>query len=309
MKYSISLTCLFLIFHINGSAGNLFTKDKVVPFELQGNYIILKAIVNNIKKDTVRFLFDTGATSGSIDSEFVSRHNIKLINSSTFNIGATGKPIKVNCIKINSIRLEGFNYLKESEEFSIENLSQYKKLNIQGIIGHDLLKNYCISINFDTKTMEFMPLASIIKNDTEYDKINFELLSYFPIPKVPITIKTISNEEYKGDVLFDTGADLNLLFNQSFLQENNLREKLNTSSKVDTGITINNQIMRLEQGKLKLLSLGNFQLNEIDVSVPDKNTNVLSPNQTIGIMGVKVITQFNFILDYSTKTLYLKSRI
>ena len=128
MKYSISLTCLFLIFNINGNAGNLFTKDKVVPFELQGNYIILKAIVNNIKKDTVRFLFDTGATSGSIDSEFVSRHNIKLINSSTFNIGATGKPIKVNCIKINSIRLEGFNYLKESEEFSIENLSQYKKV-------------------------------------------------------------------------------------------------------------------------------------------------------------------------------------
>jgi hypothetical protein len=67
--------------------------------------------------------------------------------------------------------------------------------------------------------------------------------------------------------------------------------------------------MRLEQGKLKLLSLGNFQLNDIDVSVPDKNTNVLSTNQTIGIMGVKVITQFNFILDYSTKTLYLKSRI
>lgn len=61
MKYSLSLTCLFLIFHSNGSAGNLFTKDKVVPFELQGNYIILKAIVNNIKKDTVRFLFDTGA--------------------------------------------------------------------------------------------------------------------------------------------------------------------------------------------------------------------------------------------------------
>jgi len=43
MKYSLSLTCLFLIFHSNGSAGNLFTKDKVLPFELQGNYIILKA--------------------------------------------------------------------------------------------------------------------------------------------------------------------------------------------------------------------------------------------------------------------------
>lgn len=71
----------------------MFTKDKVVPSELQGNYSILREIVNNIKKNTVRFLFDTGAISGSIDSEFVSRHNIKLINSFTFNIGATGKPI------------------------------------------------------------------------------------------------------------------------------------------------------------------------------------------------------------------------
>ena len=309
MKYSISITCFFLIFYINGNAGNLFTKDKVVPFELQGNYIILKAIVNNIEKDTVRFLFDTGATGGSIDSEFVRRNNIKSINSSTFNIDATGKSIEVKSIKINSIRLEGSNYLKESGEFSIENFSQYKKLNIQGILGYDLLKNYCISINYDTKTIEFMPLASVIKNESEYDKINFELLSYFPIPKVSITIKTISKEEYKGDVLFDTGADLNLLFNQSFLQENNLKEKLNLSTKIDTGRAINNQIMGLQQGELKLLSLGNFQLNDIDVSVPDKNTNVLSPNQTIGIIGAKVITQFNFILDYSTKTLYLKSRI
>jgi hypothetical protein len=309
MKYYLYITWLFLIFTFNCSAFISFKKNKVVPFELQGNYIILKATVNNIKKDTVRFLFDTGATGGSIDSEFVSRNNIKLTNSSTFNIGATGKQIEVNCIKVSSIRLEGVNYLNESSEFSIQNFSQYKKLNIQGIIGHDLLKNYCISINYDTKTIEFLPLASIIKDEKEYNKINFELLSYFPIPKVPITIKTISNEEYKGDVLFDTGADLNLLFNQSFLQENNLKGKLNTSTKGDTGITINNQIMRLDQGKLKFLSLGNFQLNDIDVSLPDKNTNVLSPDQTIGIIGAKVITQFNFILDYSTKTLYLKSRI
>jgi hypothetical protein len=154
-----------------------------------------------------------------------------------------------------------------------------------------------------------MPLGSTIKNETDYIKINFHLLSYIPIPKLPITIKTFSDEEFNGDVLFDTGADLNLLLNKTFLRENNLKEKLNTSSKLDTGITINNQIMRFEQGKLKLLSLSNFQLKDVDVSLPDKNTNVFSPNKIIGIIGVKVITQFNFIIDYSTKTLYLKSRI
>jgi hypothetical protein len=309
MKYSITLSVLFLIFTVNGSTFSSFKKSKVVPFELQGNYIILKAIVNNINTDTVRFLFDSGATGGSIDSEFVSRNNIKLINVTTFDIGATGKPIKVNCIKVNSLRLEGNNYLKESGQFTTANFKKYKKLKIQGIIGLDLLKNYCMSINYDTKTIEFMPLGSIIKNETDYNKINFELLSYIPIPKVPITIKTFSNEEFKGDVLFDTGADLNLLFNKSFLQESNLKEKLNPSSKIDTGMAINNQIMRLERGNLKLMSLGNFQIKDLDINLPDKNTNVLSPNQTIGIMGVKVITQFNFILDYSTKTLYLKSRI
>jgi hypothetical protein len=309
MKYSITLSLLFLIFTVNGRTFSSFKKSKVVPFELQGNYIILKAIVNNINTDTVRFLFDSGATGGSIDSEFVSRNNIKLINVTTFDIGATGKPIKVNCIKVNSLRLEGNNYLKESGQFTTANFKKYKKLKIQGIIGLDLLKNYCMSINYDTKTIEFMPLGSIIKNETDYNKINFELLSYIPIPKVPITIKTFSNEEFKGDVLFDTGADLNLLFNKSFLQESNLKEKLNPSSKIDTGMAINNQIMRLERGNLKLMSLGNFQIKDLDINLPDKNTNVLSPNQTIGIMGVKVITQFNFILDYSTKTLYLKSRI
>jgi hypothetical protein len=309
MKYSISLTCLFLIFHINCSALNLFQKNNVIPFELQGNYIILKAVVNNFTIDTVRFLFDTGATGASIDSEFVSRNNIKIIKITTFNIGATGKLSKVKCIKVNSFRLQGDNYLKESSEFSIANLKKFKKLNIQGIIGYDLLKNYCTSINYDNKTIEFMPLGSTIKNETDYIKINFHLLSYIPIPKLPITIKTFSDEEFNGDVLFDTGADLNLLLNKTFLRENNLKEKLNTSSKLDTGITINNQIMRFEQGKLKLLSLSNFQLKDVDVSLPDKNTNVFSPNKIIGIIGVKVITQFNFIIDYSTKTLYLKSRI
>ena len=41
-----------------------------LSFDLQGNFIIIKAILNGSTADTANFLFDTGATTTVIDSTF-----------------------------------------------------------------------------------------------------------------------------------------------------------------------------------------------------------------------------------------------
>lgn len=165
-----------------------------------------------------------------------------------------------------------------------------------------------MSIDLDEKIMEWRSFDETLSKP-DYERLNFELSSFIPIPKFPINITTESNEKYTGDVIFDTGADLTLLLSQSFIEENALVNKLTSITEMnDTARSLNNAPIILRSAKISNLSLGNFEINELLVRLPSDDNKSFSVPNFMGIIGLEIIRRINFIIDYNEKALYLKKR-
>ncbi len=306
-KYEFQLMLLIIWYMFTLKANALGATQAIysIPFQMQGNYIVLKATVNNAKLDTAIFLFDTGATGSIIDSTFAAKNNIKSKLSGAMTITASG-PVKIRSAKIKSLKFDDKNILTKNIDFSVIDLSNFKSLNIQGIIGYDLLSRYCISVNYDKRCMEFYSFNDY-KGPNDYEKYKFELSDFVQIPKFSISFTTYTEEEFTGDILFDTGADLNILFSQSFLEENNLMEKLNSTGPVDTAKSLNNLPITLKTGAIKKLNIGSLEFKDIVIKLPSNNAGSFSFPNFMGILGAEAICKMNFILDYSKQLLYLKA--
>ena len=88
---------------------------EVVPFELVKNLIFVDVVVND-SKETLHFMFDTGAGITVIDSKISEK--LKLTISDTITIGTAGKPIKTELSEQHNITL-GKNLLLDSLSVSI----------------------------------------------------------------------------------------------------------------------------------------------------------------------------------------------
>ena len=54
------------------------------------------------------------------------------------------------------------------------------------------------------------------------------------------------------------------------------------------------------------MNIGGYQLNEMVVSIANDKNGVSSYENYLGLLGAKVISKFNIVLDYSSSKLYLK---
>lgn len=144
--------------------------------------------MNGSTADTANFLFDTGATTTVIDSTFFAKSKIKTKLKKSLAITASGLT-KISSVKIKSLSINNIDLFEKGGSLSVIDLSKFEKLNINGIIGYDILCRFTVSINFDEKIMEWRSFNESLSK-ADYERLNFELSSFIPIPKFPINIIT-----------------------------------------------------------------------------------------------------------------------
>ncbi|MEO1257091.1 MAG: aspartyl protease family protein, partial [Bacteroidota bacterium] len=119
-----------------------------IPFELFGDHIIIQVSVDD--SEPLDFIFDTGSGYTVIDKDIAE------------DLGLEGKEIEMNhtsavwhLIKHNTIAINHFLMEKNTKVYATEldHLEISLGMDLDGIIGYDLLRHHSIYINFDTKTM------------------------------------------------------------------------------------------------------------------------------------------------------------
>lgn len=289
----------FLVFI---SIFSLNAQIATIPFELKDGLIFLKVNIND-NTEASTFIFDTGATTDLLDSTTANKLGLKS-NHKQDASGAGGKK-SYNFILNQKLTLQ--NKIEIDSTHLL--LTDLTKLNdrlegkFDGIIGYSLLKKYITKIDYENQ--KILLYNKIDNIDTKgYKTINFKFENGIPIPQFDISITLRNGERYTGKILFDTGAGLTLLINTPYNEENKLSEKAGKSlvSKSENlhGESISEDIA------IKSMNLGGYQLNEMVVSIANDKNGVSSYENYLGILGAKVISKFNIVLDYSTSTLYLK---
>ena len=187
----------------------MVTKNTVrIPFQIIDHLIVVKAEVSGRKGN---FIVDTGAEALVLNSVHFKNYNKRKYRTTA---GVSGTIDNVYLKRLDHFFLKGFSIDRVSADvINLSHLEKSKKTEFLGIIGHAILKDYEIFIDF------YLKQITLFRTDKEGNRIDKQILLEkiadsisFNQKKHTIVIDAFINGE---KVIFgmDTGAEINQLNN------------------------------------------------------------------------------------------------
>jgi hypothetical protein len=185
----------------------------------------------------------------------------------------------------------------------LERLRAKIEKDFDGILGYSFLNGFVTSIDYENKKIQ--RFAHITDVDTSgYRKIDFQFYNETPIPQFDISITLTNGRQYGGRVFFDSGAAYSLVVNTPFSEEHKLAQQATRRLVIESD-NLNSKSVS-DQIAIRSLNLAGFELEDLPVFLARDKEGVSSYPGYLGLLGAKVISRFDIILDYTTSTLYLK---
>ncbi len=310
----LSVQLLFLLFSVSAQEENVILnthkKSTSVSFELINNLVILPVSINN--SDTLRFILDTGINTTLI-TELTSKDNLTLnYSKETLLQGlGNGKTISAilsanNQINIGKITHTGLDVNVIMED--VFHLSTWLGMDVHGIIGYPVFKNFIVELNYASRTLTF------------HKPSEFNLKQPFlPWQKPFFTLPLIINEtkpyiighilQENGSripvkLLIDTGAS-HALWLDSFTHDKIATPDNTFDAYLGSGL---NGDMNGKVGRIPGFELGPFAFEEVLVAYPDSLSiaNAMGIDSRNGSMGAEILRRFNVILNYPENEIYLQ---
>lgn len=278
---------------------------EIVPFELVKNLIFVDVVVNDTK-ESLHFMFDTGAGITVVDSKISQK--LKLNISDTISIGTAGKSIKSELSEQNQIRL-GKNLILDSISIAIldlSHLSKYLKTNVDGIIGNEILQKLITETNVDTKEILFYSFK-----DFKYSRqgIAYELIGlesgHLGIP-FEIVIRKGANP-IRMIFKIDTAAENYLTFHNETVRNHDLLEKL-PRLKSKQGFGADPTVSKNLAGKIFTAEFCGKSFKNVPTVFEIDPLNSFSKRLANGLVGQAVLLNFNIIYNLNDGVAYFEKR-
>jgi predicted aspartyl protease len=275
-----------------------------VPFILQENKCVFVEVKVNDHPTPLLFFFDTGAGSIMLSQEVAEQLNIKPTYTETIS-GASGE--KVFQIAEGQTLILGDKIVLDNVDFIFDDTSRLAKSfgrKFDGIVGYDFLHKYMTKVDFDHK--EFWVYESPEQLDTKgFTKHAITMSEDIPIPHFDVTFRLKDESAYTGQVLFDSGAGLNLLINSKFQQQHNLLDKMPNRLTASQNDLTSGGLITISP--IQSLSFFDYEFDKPMIAhISTDKSGVSAMPGYLGILGAEIINRFNFIIDYEKNLLYLE---
>ncbi|QJB32579.1 retropepsin-like domain-containing protein [Chitinophaga oryzae] len=290
------------IYVIFPNAGNA---QYSIPIEKRGGLTFIKVRINDQPRDTLLFLFDTGAEATAIDSATADRLGLHATSSDTLG-GASAAESITSIIEHQKINIHDSVELSELKLYVV-NMEPFDKAfgkRIDGIIGYDLLSKFVVFLDRKDAKMSFY---SSIKNITSPlgKKVPITFKYETNIPHVKASFQLKNKKILDGYFDIDTGSNFDIYFNPSFAAHHHLKEHLDS-------------IMAQKSRNVASASKGEFTSEISDLKIQPFNLGkqkvTISSDQLeldkkyrkyAGLIGNTVWEKFNILFDYRNKYIYL----
>ena len=301
MKKAAFHTLLFLI-SISAFSQELIDK---IPIQIIDNLIFIQLHVNN-NKEPLNFMFDSGAGITVIDHKISNELNLDI--SGTSKIGTSGKTIETK----ESLS----NELTFSEKFKVadisliimdlSHISEYLKVNVDGIIGFDLLKSAIVETNIDE--MELL----LFKNVNYTYSGNANPLKLIELESnhfgLPVEIKSKGGEKIIPLVVkIDTGAANYLTFHNEAVEKHELIDQ-KKKYKIRQGFGADSTLSSNLKGRISSAKFASKEWKNIPVIFEVDPLNQNSKRKADGLIGQEMLLAFNITYNLNAKVVYLEKR-
>lgn len=293
----------FLILFVIGYYTQMTAQVAEIPFELgDDGHIFLKVKVNN-SNETLNFIFDTGATSDLLDPAIAKQYGLQPDYQQ--DVQGAGSTTTYDVVLNQRLILSEKVIIDQTHLVLVDlgRLNEVADETFDGIIGYSLLKKYIVQFDYlEQKLLLFERLEDVSING--YEAISFEFGQGIPIPQFDIEFALNNGDSFRGKVFFDTGAALTLLMNSPFSQRNKIAEKA-VKSLISKSDNLNKTSIS-EEVAIKSIKIGNFLLGPLTAGIAHDEEGVSGYEEYLGILGSRIAKRFHVVLDYQSKTLFLK---
>ncbi|MGD1998069.1 MAG: hypothetical protein PVJ97_00480 [Flavobacteriaceae bacterium] len=118
---------------------------------------------------------------------------------------------------------------------------------------------------------------------------------------------TLSNgETFSERVFYDIGAGITFIFNTPFAAKHIILEKSKALNTFEDEGGLTQTMITHKKFLIPFLELGDHPLDSVVVRVTDSKKGLLSFENYAGVIGSQIAKQFNTIVDYKNKKLYIK---
>ncbi|NEV93270.1 PDZ domain-containing protein [Psychroflexus sp. YR1-1] len=272
-----------------------------LKFESLNNLIILPAMLNG---EYIKFLVDTGVNKTKVFAQ--PKDSSLLENAEYISMRSLGSPEPVKGYKtLNNTIDFGPITGKNQEVYYITDprfdLAGKLGINVQGIMGYELFKDFIIRLNYDSESLRLYQREKFNRKLRRFDKIEFRLIRNKPHIKSPI--KFLNGSEKELVFLLDTGSsDAFWLFEDEDVP---VPENAFTDY-VGYGLEL---AIEGQRTKFQSAQIGNYELQQPRVAYIDSLSSQLFTADRFkdGIIGSEILRRFVWFFDYESRTVYLKS--
>lgn len=271
-----------------------------IPF-VQDGLMYIKVKMND-HDEPLNFVFDTGASTVVLDENVAKKIGVKADYQQPAE-GAAGT--EMYNIALSQQFQIGDVFLRDAHTVLVDlkRLSKKGNYQIDGIIGYNIMKRYVTQIDYDQNVIKLYENVNEIKGKEEYKTVE-TTFDYSQIPQVNLEFTLDNKQKFKGNFLFDSGANMTFLLNTPFVKEKNIESLLEKTieNKAESLTTSTN----FKIGKIASLQWDDFTFGEMPIDLSNSKAGVMASKEYTGILGIKIIKRFNSILDYKNRKIYLK---
>lgn len=278
----------------------------VVPFRLINNLIIVPIEVNGVE---LNFILDSGVSNNIIfnltTDDTVLIYKLKKVKLR--GLGSDG-PVEAYFSEGNNFSIGGL-IGRNQDMFiladQIYDLSTKLGINVHGVIGYELFKEYLVKINYRRKHLTFYKPEAINaeKEFGNYESIPIVLNKRKPYIDAQITINR-GSQKIPVHLLVDSGGGDALWL---FLDDKKGIDIPNQNYYQYMGMGLSGKIYG-SISKLDNLELQSFNFKRPNVSFPDTLSigNAKNYNRRNGSIGGEILKRFHIVFDYPNRKILLK---
>ena len=275
-------------------------------FKLINNIIVLPIEVNGSK---LNFLLDTGV-GNSIMFNLSLEDSLKLRNTQKIRLRGLGEGGHIDAIKSSNnlfkigkaVNGNHMIYLIPGKEFE---LSSHMGINISGIIGGDLFRDFIVDINYSANRIKlYNPESYVYKTCKKCQ--TFDLEFYKDKPYITIDLESENGEQFKVKLLIDSGGGDSLwLFDKS-------SDKIRVPEKnfdAYLGKGLSGSIFG-KRGKINKIKIGDYYFSDANVAYPDSSSIAKAYNfkERNGSLASEILKRFRIVMDYPNKKITFVKR-
>lgn len=289
MKITYLLLLSLLTLKVSGQSKPI----SIIPFKLEGNCLYIYVKVN--EKDSVKFLFDTGANGSVINSQSVKKLGLN-INGKSQNQGSNG----TNMVDQSVDNKVTFGTIERKKvDFT---LIPYDTDAFDGVFGTDLMKGHIVEIDYNKNELRFFKEDDKEIDYSSYDKVKLHLIDDYPAVEASFTVNGL---KYSGLFGLDSGADDILTIASPFVRKNDLVKKMKkigaASFQGSDGSTYEMPIVLCPTIEFSAKFIYN-----IPVSLSAAAEGIDATDKMTGFYGNSFLKRFNTIIDFKNELIYFK---